>query len=55
MRRISFPERSLSSEEIPERVEYEYLVGEPSDRVNVEKVAVPKSGERAPDLDASDE
>lgn len=39
----------------PEREEYEYLVGEDSDWANVENVAVPKSGERAPDLDASDE
>jgi hypothetical protein len=39
----------------PEREEYEYLVGEDSDRVTVENVAVPKSGERVPDLDASDE
>jgi hypothetical protein len=40
---------------LPEREEYEYLVGEDSDWVSVENVAVPKSGERAPDLDASDE
>lgn len=39
----------------PEREEYEYLVGEDSDWVNVENVAVPKRGERAPDLDVSDE
>ena len=44
-----------NNKKLPEREEYEYLVGEPSDRVKVEKVAVPKSGERAPDLDASDE
>lgn len=39
----------------PEREEYEYRVWADSDGVNVEKVAVPKSGERDPDLDASDE
>ncbi len=38
----------------PEREEYEYRVAD-SDWVNVEKVAVPKSGERDPGLDASDE
>ena len=39
----------------PEREEYEYRVWADSDGVNVEKVAVPKSGERRPDLDPSDE
>lgn len=47
--------RENTTKKLPEREEYEYLVGDPSDRVKVEKVAVPKSGERAPDLDASDE
>jgi hypothetical protein len=40
---------------LPEREEYEYRVWADSDGVNVEKVAVPKSGERDPDRDPSDE
>jgi hypothetical protein len=39
----------------PEREEYEYRVWADSDGVKDEKVAVPKSGERGPDLDPSDE